>query len=328
MNLRPYRHTTADNRAITRLENLTWPDHPTTEEEQQHQRDALPSNIWMEEWCVELADHVVAYGYVIEGFWTSQPHLFEIAVTTEPAYQRRGIGSRLYDHCLHRLQAVHTVTDLVTKTREDKPDTVRFLAQRGFVLQMREPESTLDVAAFPFASFSAKERQVQAHGVTLHTLAALASYCPDWQTRWWHLINAIMHDVPRPDPYIPPPLAQFVQRRIEKPNFDAATKWIAVHGKQWVGNTELWPPPSSRERVSTGLTGVIRGYRRLGIATALKLQAIRYARDHGFATIVTDNEEHNPMFRINQELGFHPQPAWLRFRKSYGAPSNEDRPHA
>ncbi len=315
MILRPYRDTAAENRAVTRLENLTWPDQPTTEEAQQHRRDSCPSEAWVEEWCMEHEGQVVAYGYVIEGFWLTQPKLFEIWVTVDPACQRQGLGGRLYDHCLHRLQQAHRVDYLITTTREDKTDAMCFLEHRGFVLQLREPESELDVSAFDFAPFTVREQQVKANGITLQSLAALAADCPDWQERWWHLVNAILQDVPSQDPYKPPSLEQFIQRRIKGPDFDAATKWIAVHDGQWVGSTELWNTPASTERAFTGLTGVIRGYRRQGIATALKLQAIRYARDHGFLAIVTDNEENNPMFQINLALGFQALPAWLSYRK-------------
>lgn len=315
MDLRPYRDTVEDNRAVTRLENLTWPDQPVTEEQQQHRRDSCPAEAWMEEWCVELAGQVVAYGYVIEGFWATQPQLFEFSLTTDPAYQRRGLGRRLYDHCLHRLQQAHEVAYLTTHTREDKPDAIRFLENRGFVLQLREPESELDVSSCDLAPFAPREQQVRARNIQLQSLASLTSAYPDWQERWWHLINAIMQDVPRQDPFKPPPLEQFIQRRIKAPDFDAATIWIAVHDGAWVGNTELWISPASPAKAYTGLTGVTRGYRRQGIATALKLQAIRYAHDHGLQAIVTDNEENNPMFQINLALGFRALPAWLSYRK-------------
>ncbi len=322
MNLRPYRNTVEDNRAITRLENLIWPDQPITEEAQQHRRDSCPPDAWMEEWCIELDDHVVAYGYVIEGFWSTQSRLFEIGLTTEPAYQRQGIGRRLYDHCLKHLLMAHEVDYLTTTTREDKPDAIRFLENRGFALKMREPESELKVSSFDFTPFAAKEQQVEAHGITIQSLASLASCDPDWQAKKWHLNTAIMRDVPRQDPYNPPTREQFIQQHMEGPDFDAATMWIALHGGQWVGGTELWINPASRDKVYTGITGVTRNYRRRGIATTLKLQAIRYARDHGFTTIITDNEENNPMFQINLALGFRALPAWLSFRKDCRRPES------
>jgi hypothetical protein len=66
-----------------------------------------------------------------------------------------------------------------------------------------------------------------------------------------------------------------------------------------------------------GITGVIRSHRRRRIATALKLCSIRYAQENGFTTIYTDNEENNPMFQLNLELGFKPLPAWTFYEKNF-----------
>ena len=69
-------------------------------------------------------------------------------------------------------------------------------------------------------------------------------------------------------------------------------------------------------KIQTGLTGVLRSHRRRGIALALKLQAIAYAKTEGIKTIETDNEENNHMYQINMQLGFEPKPAFLDFEKS------------
>ena len=64
-----------------------------------------------------------------------------------------------------------------------------------------------------------------------------------------------------------------------------------------------------------GLTGVLRSHRRRGIATAVKLPTIDFARSVGARYISTDNEENNPMYQLNLKLGFRPMPAWLDFEK-------------
>ena len=76
--------------------------------------------------------------------------------------------------------------------------------------------------------------------------------------------------------------------------------------------------------LETGLTGVRREYRRRGIATALKVMALQFARENGYTEIVTDNEENNPMFQINLQLGFEPQPASLDYVRHLQPQANGD----
>jgi hypothetical protein len=49
----------------------------------------------------------------------------------------------------------------------------------------------------------------------------------------------------------------------------------------------------------------------------MKVRAIGFARQYGARVIETDNEENNPMFQLNLQLGFEPQPAWLDFEKQF-----------
>jgi mycothiol synthase len=47
----------------------------------------------------------------------------------------------------------------------------------------------------------------------------------------------------------------------------------------------------------------------------LKVCSARYAQQHGYRYITTDNEENNPMYRLNLQLGFEPLPAWVYYEK-------------
>ena len=68
--------------------------------------------------------------------------------------------------------------------------------------------------------------------------------------------------------------------------------------------------------IETGLTGVLREYRRKGIALAMKVRGIRWCAERGHATIRTANEAGNVgMLSINEVLGFVRQPSWSVFVK-------------
>ena len=68
------------------------------------------------------------------------------------------------------------------------------------------------------------------------------------------------------------------------------------------------------------LTAVLRDERGKGIAMALKLKTIEYARAEGLREIRTWNASINrPMLAINEALGFAKQPAWITFGKDLSA---------
>jgi len=85
-----------------------------------------------------------------------------------------------------------------------------------------------------------------------------------------------------------------------------------------VGLSYLHRRPEQPEVLSQNLTGVLREYRGRGIAMALKLQTVRYAREHGYREIRTGNDARNrPMLRINEAMEFVKQPAWITFEKMF-----------
>jgi GNAT superfamily N-acetyltransferase len=72
----------------------------------------------------------------------------------------------------------------------------------------------------------------------------------------------------------------------------------------------------------TGDTGVTRTYRRRGLALALKLRGITYARAHGHPLIRTLNVSSNQsILALNQRLGFRRSLAWVGFIKEFTRPS-------
>ena len=60
---------------------------------------------------------------------------------------------------------------------------------------------------------------------------------------------------------------------------------------------------------------MLEKFRRKGIATAIKIKAIEVLLKKGVTEVRTDNEENNPMYKINVELGFKPVPFSLDYSK-------------
>ncbi len=111
------------------------------------------------------------------------------------------------------------------------------------------------------------------------------------------------------------PFDIWVTRFTASPGYLPDGYLLAWDGERCVGQTVLWRD-DLQGHLSTGVTGVLREYRRRGIALALKAASLQFAKDAGFAAVRTHNATSNEgMLAINERLGFQAKPAWVRFRK-------------
>jgi GNAT superfamily N-acetyltransferase len=160
-------------------------------------------------------------------------------------------------------------------------------------------------------------------GIEIVPLAELIERDPHWRQKVYDLDTVLDHDVPRPQPSAPTPFEQYARAEFEDPFFQPESWFIALDGEKYIGLTALVKTTESLETLHTAFTGVLRPYRRRGLAIALKVRSFQYARRMGTRWILTSNEENNPMYKLNLRLGFRPQPADVDWQKklSTEAPS-------
>ena len=308
-----------DYRAIVAIENAIHPDTPSSVTAWKHWDRNRESKYLFRRYLAEKDGLVVAAGSYGHTAWSYQPDKYFIYVAVNPEQQRQGIGSTFYDFIHGQLVPLRP-QKLTSHTREDRKWAMRFLEMRGYKPVMRVPVSRLESAAFDATRFAGKLQRVQESGITIKTLRQLAEEDPDWEHKVYELEWECVQDVPSPDPHTKRPFERFKEGTLKSPNLLPDAWFVAVDGDRYVGLSVLWRNLSTDKLLETGLTGVVRSHRRRGIATALKVHAIQYAHAHGQAAIVTDNEENNPMFQLNLQLGFKPQPAYLDYAKEIASP--------
>jgi mycothiol synthase len=311
--IRPFNNSDDDYRAAVDISNANWPDELSAPESWQHRDRHRNPNFLFRRVVGEVDGKVVAAAVYGESDWAHVPGKYFVSIEVHPDYQRRGYGTAMYDHVVEAL-ADRDPLFLVSDTREDKPEYIRFLTKRGYEETMRYPVSHLNPQNFDFERFAKVEQRVKADGIEIVNVPDLPARDPDWQRHWFQLEGDCWMDVPLPEPPTRGSFEEFASR-FDSPNYDANAHFIAIDDGRYVGLTGMWVSSVERHKLYTGLTGVLRSHRRRGIATALKVNGIRYARDYGATIVETDNEENNPMFALNLELGFVARPAWLSFRK-------------
>jgi mycothiol synthase len=322
--IRPFEE--ADYSDWVRVFAEVFPDQPFSEEEARHHDRHRDPRCLLERFVAEWGEPgtrtVIGGAEISQSATSFHPRKFRIELFVSPAWQGRGIGRAFFAKIQERLTPRDPLA-LATWTQESLPRSLRFLQDRGFVEVLREWESRLDPSAFDPAPFADVEPRVLAQGLTIHTLAELRAADPDCNRKLYEAIWKIEEDVPRSDPeFTPPAFDAWLERHLANPNLLPEAQFIAVHQGRYVGISQLSRMQASPD-LDTGLTGVLPEYRRRGIALALKLRAVAYARRVGAPAIRTWNETRNRgMLSINERLGFVKEPAWIEFvRRSDEAPA-------
>lgn len=323
LKIRPFKKTDDDYRAIVDVCNANWPEELSAPESWKHNDEHRNPKFLFARWVGEVDGTAVASCAYGESEWAYVAGKYFVGIEVHPDHQRRGYGTAMYAHVIASL-AERDPLFLTADTREDKPDFIRFLTKRGFEQTMRYPVSHLNPQTFDFSKFDGVEERVQASGIEIVNVPDLPARDPDWKRHWYELEGECWMDVPLPEPPTKGSYEQF-ESRFDSPNYNASAHFIAIDGDKYVGLTGFWTSPVEKHKLYTGLTGVVRSHRRKGIATALKVSGARFARDYGATVVETDNEENNPMFGLNLQLGFEAQPAWLDFRKVLREPREGEK---
>lgn len=315
LTIRPFTGSDADYRVAVELVNSVYPEYPDAEEEWRFGDANRQPHIQMRRWLAEIDGAAVGYGNYYQSEWMYHPQKFGVFVAVLPAQQGRGIGAAIYDAVVGALEPLSPLS-LRSRAREDSERGMRFLRDRGYQEDMREWESRLDVPAFDPSPYAGHEAAVRADGIRIASVAELMESDPDCREKLWRLDVALTGDVPSPEPHTPATRDAFESWVFGNPNFLPDGYFVALDGADYVGSSALWLSPADLSELYTGLTGVRRAYRRRGIALALKLRGIDFARRRGVSTIKTWNESNNrAMLSINEALGFVKQPAWVNLVK-------------
>lgn len=227
------------------------------------------------------------------------PHLIALQVTVDPPRQRQGIGSALFERLLPF--ARDHGTELAALISEQDAAGIVFAHHHGFAERYRIFESSLDVAAFDPSPYAGLPARLRAEGVHLTTLAAEDS--PEARRAVHDLWRRLFDDVPSPDALRTPPFESWTRGMLEGPSANLESFALAKATHRFVGLAYMSTPPG---RPAYNLfTGVERDYREKGLALALKMQTILYARAHGIKEIRTNNNTTNaPMLAVNERLGY------------------------
>jgi GNAT superfamily N-acetyltransferase len=225
----------------------------------------------------------------------------------ELARRGQGLGSALIADTIAYARA-RGAAGLKSEVRENDPAALRFAQRLGFNLDRHIFESVLDLERFDAAPFRTIEERVAASGIRILSLAEVGFTREN--LRKLHAVNyATALDIPGAEPSWMP-FEEFARMVMDDKAawFRPAGQFGALNGEEWVGLSAVQLDEQTHSSYNL-MTGVLPAYRGRGIALALKLTAIRYARAAGASAMRTHNDSLNaPMLAVNRKLGYVPRP--------------------
>lgn len=311
MNIRPFNPTDEEYVALVALSNAAHPEDLTSVANCKHADASREAKYFFERHIVEVDGVMVANVEIGHTFWSFRPNKYFIDWDLHPDHLD------LNEPILHTFEQKlldRGATQLQVDTREDKPLKPVLLAN-GYEILLRELVSQLMIDDFDFSAYEGLEAHLRTLGITIYSVEQLEQREPEsWAQKLEEADWVMILDVPKTDAFTREPFDVWF-KTFDSPRTSKAMWFVAVTDEgDYVGLTRV--KLGEGDKLYTGMTGVKREWRRKGIATALKVAAIRHAKTTTFKRIETDNEENNPMYALNMQLGFQPQPAWLELHKT------------
>ncbi|MEZ4592763.1 MAG: GNAT family N-acetyltransferase [Chloroflexota bacterium] len=314
--IRPFQPTDAEYEAIAAVEKAVYPENADTVADFKHADASREPTQFFQRWVVVADGRILAFAQLQQQIHSSTPGHYRFHITVHPQVEQRGVGTAVYNQIWQTLQTQNPPpTVLDAHCYQHHQQAIRFLEKRGFQQVMRWVITRMELSEFDITPFQPLIAKRQAQGITFVTLPQLQQQNKNWLEALHELDWQLTQDEPLP--YTPKkmPREQFHKLFVDNPNVLPDGWVVALVNGQPIGNSSLEKGPLPGG-LSTGFTGVLRDYRRLGLATALKALSMNWAKQAGYQFIRTGNEENNPMLTLNKKLGFQEVTASLAFKKT------------
>ena len=237
----------------------------------------------------------------------------------DPTYNNRGYRKLLYNKMLHEVKKfncnlVHTsIYDHKNYNKHKK-----LLEKEKFNLVQVNREYSCDIRNINIDKYQYLIKKLESEGIKFYDSKKEMLAFPNHYKKLEELIWSYDQDIPIPDgiKHTRIPFKRWVKLRDDFYENYYGIDLVATFGDKYIGSTDIFVLPKSEPfKGWTDGLGVIKEFRRKGIATALKIKAIEKLLQKGITELRTDNEENNPMYKINEKLGFKPVPFSLDYSK-------------
>jgi len=309
-------HDSVDDDEVARIATAAFPDYPLTGAELAAGARRRGARFHRKFVAEAHPGQLAGFGFIEVPDVAAAEGRLRVRVVVDPAWRGHGIGDALYQMLEADAQG-RGATELCAEALESQPHSVRFAAEHGFAIYNQRVDNRLRLGGIDTGRIG---RGIDMHvdrlfatGIRIATYRQLAQTTTDAPRHFHQLSCELWEDIPFGIRGAHPSFDSFVAEELDNPSFRAEGTFVALDGARWIG---VCAQNSSAGCLMTWMTGVIRPWRRHGIAHWLKLHSIVYALDVGAPEIRTFNDTANRgMLALNQALGFVAIDTDLRLKK-------------
>jgi GNAT superfamily N-acetyltransferase len=295
--IRPFEQD--DAQAVAALLHEDDPPWPITSEGLLHWQGSRPTRARAASWIALEEDEVVGWAEAHLLWTTSAEGVGEPWTFVQPSQRCRGHGGKLFEVAVQHLVAAGA---RVLETWAETDAASAFLERRGWKPGGGERVSLLDLARADPSVLAGLERTKADEGFSLAPLRDLL----DRPHELHALDAATTADVPATFVEDDVRYDEWVGRVLEHPQLSLDESFVVLQDDRPVAFT-LLEVDQDHGLASNEMTGTLPELRGRGLARLAKLAAIRWAKEEGFRTVLTTNDEQNSaILRLNESLGYRP----------------------
>ena len=260
-------------------------------------------------------------GYIIfeQGEKENRRTVF-FTIKIDPNHNERKYIDTLYKQMLKTIKKINC-NKILTEVYEhpNYSNLQKYLINKQFVLAQKNREYLCEVQKIYLKPYQSLIKKLELKGIQFYESKHDMKNKSDHYRKLEKLEWTIDQDIPIPKgiKWTRDSFDRFLEKKqfFEQKCYGAEI--IAVKDGKYIGMTSLTVfKRSEPNKAFTETLGVLKKYRRQGIATALKIKAIETLINKGIKEIRTDNEINNPMYKINEKLGFYAVPSSLEYLKN------------
>jgi len=318
LRIKRFMETDEEFKELARIDNLVNHDYINHPDDDKRDWAIRDKSLVIDRLLLYLNSNLIGVIYYRQGREQNNRTTF-FTLNLDPEHNTAETRELLYNRMIKEIASFNSNQVLTSIYEHPNYELIKeFLIDNHFKLVQTNREYACDITKINLKKYAPLIKKLETEGIKFYDSRDELNKSSDHYRKLEELIWTYSKDFPIPEgvEHTRMPFEQAMKIQIDFEENIYGTEIIAVMDGKYIGSTDIEVYYKTEPHKGwTGGLGVLKEFRRKGIATALKIKAIERLLQKGITDLRTDNEENNPMYKINVALGFKPVPFSLEYMK-------------